>query len=147
MNKYCDNNAEYLLNIKPLAIYNVGIIALVFIFCLCFSLFKYEIYALENAKAIYLSEGCQIQINLSVEDTKKMLVSKQIQVDGSMFEYSVVEISDILVDPVNYLNYQTILINLKNNCGDWNNNQVLDIVIKYNKEKVIKKIWHKMLKE
>lgn len=90
---------------------------------------SYQTFGIVDNSIIY------INIPLDYSDTLKN--GEYLKINNKEYDYQILEISNIEVDSVNYINYQTYAIEIDE---ELLNNEVLTITFYYNKEKNYQKL-------
>jgi len=145
--QYYKNNAASLLNIKPSIASNVAVIIFIFVMIFCMFFSKMEIYDIKTMVGVLNKENKTLAITQYLNDSGSINGENLLRVDNRVVDYEVLEISDVQIDYNINQNYQIIVIKLSDNCDDWFNGQILQIVLRMNKEPVIKKFWKKIMEE
>lgn len=87
---------------------------------------------------------CNISINSTVDNAANLKESSKLIIDDKEYKYSIDNISELEYDYISMSNYQSILLDI--DIGDkYKNNQVLDIYMYTNKERIIHKILKKVI--
>lgn len=97
---------------------------------------SYQTFGIVDNSIIY------INIPLDYSDTLKN--GEYLKINNKEYDYQILEISNIEVDSVNYINYQTYAIEIDE---ELLNNEVLTITFYYNKEKNYQKLKRIIWKE
>ena len=78
-----------------------------------------------------------IKVKISIEDPDVLTNLKYIKIGSDNYDAEINEISEVLIDKDNFINYQMVKLKIDERL---NNNEVFKIGIFYNEEKVYKKI-------
>ena len=78
-----------------------------------------------------------LNIKISIQTPDMLTNLKYIKIGSNNYKVEIKEISDMLLDEENFINYQIVKMKIDERL---NNNQVFEIGIFYNEEKVYKKI-------
>ena len=123
-----------LLNIKPkykLWFLIITFLIIVFIIYFC----NKNIYDTIKIKGIIKNNS--IMINMPVKYSDTLINGNFLKIDNKKYDYKINKISSLKIDDQSLLEYQTIEIKIVNNFKD---NQILNLSIFYNNEKIINKI-------
>lgn len=78
-----------------------------------------------------------IKVKISIEDPDVLRNLKYIKIGSDNYDAEINEISEVLIDKDNFINYQMVKLKIDERL---NNNEVFKIGIFYNEEKVYKKL-------
>mgnify|MGYP004508487383 FL=1 len=78
-----------------------------------------------------------IKVKISIEDPDVLTNLKYIKIGSDNYDAEINEISEVLIDKDNFINYQMVKLKIDEGL---NNNEVFKIGIFYNEEKVYKKL-------
>ena len=78
-----------------------------------------------------------IKVKISIEDPDVLTNLKYIKIGSDNYDAEINEISEVLIDKDNFINYQMVELKIDERL---NNNEVFKIGIFYNEEKVYKKL-------
>lgn len=123
-----------LINIKYSCKKGLFVLTTVFIIVLVYVL-NLNMYESFNTYGYVQDELLNIKISIQTPDMLTNL--KYIKIGSNNYKVEIKEISDMLLDEENFINYQIVKIKIDERL---NNNQVFEIGIFYNEEKVYKKI-------
>ena len=130
-------NSNYLLNLKP-KMYKLPIITLILLLVLVIVSFIYKTY---DTKVVigYIScqEECYLDIKVDLNLVSKLDDVKFIEVDNKKIDIISTDISEVLVDNNNSLNYQ--IIKYKLDIHEYKS-LFYEVKLYYNKDLIIKKI-------
>lgn len=123
-----------LINIKYSCKKGLFVLTTVFIIVLVYVL-NLNMYESFNTYGYVQDELLNIKISIQTPDMLTNL--KYIKIGSNNYKVEIKEISDMLLDEENLINYQMVKLKIDERL---NNNQVFEICIFYNEEKVYKKI-------
>ena len=123
-----------LINIKYSCKKGLFVLTTVFIIVLVYVL-NLNMYESFNTYGYVQDELLNIKISIETPDMLTNL--KYIKIGSNNYKVEIKEISDMLLDEENFINYQIVKMKIDERL---NNNQVFEICIFYNEEKVYKKI-------
>ena len=123
-----------LINIKYSCKKGLFVLTTVFIIVLVYVL-NLNLYESFNTYGYVQDELLNIKISIQTPDMLTNL--KYIKIGSNNYKVEIKEISDMLLDEENFINYQIVKMKIDERL---NNNQVFEICIFYNEEKVYKKI-------
>lgn len=123
-----------LINIKYSCKKGLFVLTTVFIIVLVYVL-NLNMYESFNTYGYVQDELLNIKISIQTPDMLTNL--KYIKIGSNNYKVEIKEISDLLLDEENFINYQIVKMKIDERL---NNNQVFEICIFYNEEKVYKKI-------
>ena len=123
-----------LINIKYSCKKGLFVLTMVFIIVLVCVL-NLNMYESINTYGYVQDELLNIKISIQTPDMLTNL--KYIKIGSNKYKVEIKEISDMLLDEENFINYQIVKMKINERL---NNNQVFEIGIFYNEEKVYKKI-------
>ena len=123
-----------LINIKYSCKKGLFVLTTVFIIALVYVL-NLNMYESFNTYGYVQDELLNIKISIQTPDMLTNL--KYIKIGSNNYKVEIKEISDMLLDEENFINYQIVKMKIDERL---NNNQVFEIGIFYNEEKVYKKI-------
>lgn len=123
-----------LINIKYSCKKGLFVLTTVFIIVLVYVL-NLNMYESFNTYGYVQDELLNIKISIQIPDMLTNL--KYIKIGSNNYKVEIKEISDMLLDEENFINYQIVKMKIDERL---NNNQVFEICIFYNEEKVYKKI-------
>lgn len=123
-----------LINIKYSCKKGLFVLTTVFIIVLVYVL-NLNMYESFNTYGYVQDELLNIKISIQTPDMLTNL--KYIKIGSNNYKVEIKEISDMLLDEENLINYQMVKLKIDERL---NNNQVFEIGIFYNEEKVYKKI-------
>lgn len=123
-----------LINIKYSCKKGLFVLTTVFIIVLVYVL-NLNMYESFNTYGYVQDELLNIKISIQTPDMLTNL--KYIKIGSNNYKVEIKEISDMLLDEENFINYQIVKMKIDERL---NNNQVFEIGIFYNEEKVYKKI-------
>ena len=123
-----------LINIKYSCKKGLFVLTTVFIIVLVYVL-NLNMYESFNTYCYVQDELLNIKISIETPDMLTNL--KYIKIGSNNYKVEIKEISDMLLDEENFINYQIVKMKIDERL---NNNQVFEICIFYNEEKVYKKI-------
>jgi hypothetical protein len=123
-----------LINIKYSCKKGLFVLTTVFIIVLVYVL-NLNMYESFNTYGYVQDELLNIKISIQTPDMLTNL--KYIKIGSNNYKVEIKEISDMLLDEENFINYQIVKMKIDERL---NNNQVFEICIFYNEEKVYKKI-------
>lgn len=123
-----------LINIKYSCKKGLFVLTTVFIIVLVYVL-NLNMYESFNTYGYVQDELLNIKISIQTPDMLTNL--KYIKIGSNNYKTEIKEISDVLLDEENLINYQMVKLKIDERL---NNNQVFEICIFYNEEKVYKKI-------
>ena len=130
-------NSNYLLNLKP-KMYKLPIITLILLLILVIMSFIYKTY---DTKVVigYIScqEECYLDIKIDLNLVSKLDDVKFIEVDNKKIDIICTDISEVLADNNNSLNYQ--IIKYKLDIHEYKS-LFYEVKLYYNKDLIIKKI-------
>lgn len=130
-------NSNYLLNLKP-KMYKLPIITLILLLILVIMSFIYKTY---DTKVVigYIScqEECYLDIKVDLNLVSKLDDVKFIEVDNKKIDIISTDISEVLADNNNSLNYQ--IIKYKLDIHEYKS-LFYEVKLYYNKDLIIKKI-------
>lgn len=130
-------NSNYLLNLKP-KMYKLPIITLILLLVLVIVSFIYKTY---DTKVVigYIScqEECYLDIKVDLNLVSKLDDVKFIEVDNKKIDIICTDISEVLADNNNSLNYQ--IIKYKLDIHEYKS-LFYEVKLYYNKDLIIKKI-------
>lgn len=123
-----------LINIKYSCKKGLFVLTTVFIIVLVYVL-NLNMYESFNTYGYVQDELLNIKISIQTPDMLTNL--KYVKIGSNNYKTEIKEISDVLLDEENLINYQMVKLKIDERL---NNNQVFEICIFYNEEKVYKKI-------
>lgn len=123
-----------LINIKYSCKKGLFVLTTVFIIVLVYVL-NLNMYESFNTYGYVQDELLNIKISIETPDMLTNL--KYVKIGSNNYKTEIKEISDMLLDEENFINYQIVKMKIDERL---NNNQVFEICIFYNEEKVYKKI-------
>lgn len=123
-----------LINIKYSYKKGLFVLTTVFIIVLVYVL-NLNMYENFNTYGYVQDELLNIKISIQTPDMLTNL--KYIKIGSNKYKAEIKEVSDILLDEDNFINYQMVKLKIDEKLND---NQVFEISIFYNEEKVFKKI-------
>lgn len=123
-----------LINIKYSCKKGLFVLTTVFIIVLVYVL-NLNMYESFNTYGYVQDELLNIKISIQTPDMLTNL--KYVKIGSNNYKTEIKEISDVLLDEENFINYQIVKMKIDERL---NNNQVFEIGIFYNEEKVYKKI-------
>lgn len=123
-----------LINIKYSCKKGLFVLTTVFIIVLVYVL-NLNMYESFNTYGYVQDELLNIKISIQTPDMLTNL--KYIKIGSNNYKVEIKEISDMLLDEENFINYQMVKMKIDERLND---NQVFKIGIFYNEEKVYKKI-------
>lgn len=123
-----------LINIKYSCKKGLFVLTTVFIIVLVYVL-NLNMYESFNTYGYVQDELLNIKISIQTPDMLTNL--KYVKIGSNNYKTEIKEISDMLLDEENFINYQIVKMKIDERL---NNNQVFEICIFYNEEKVYKKI-------
>ena len=123
-----------LINIKYSCKKGLFVLTTVFIIVLVYVL-NLNMYESFNTYGYVQDELLNIKISIQTPDMLTNL--KYIKIGSNNYKVEIKEISDMLLDEENFINYQIVKMKIDERL---NNNQVFEICIFYNEENVYKKI-------
>lgn len=123
-----------LINIKYSCKKGLFVLTTVFIIVLVYVL-NLNMYESFNTYGYVQDELLNIKISIQTPDMLTNL--KYVKIGSNNYKTEIKEISDVLLDEENFINYQIVKMKIDERL---NNNQVFEICIFYNEEKVYKKI-------
>lgn len=123
-----------LINIKYSCKKGLFVLTTVFIIVLVYVL-NLNMYESFNTYGYVQDELLNIKISIQTPDMLTNL--KYVKIGSNNYKVEIKEISDMLLDEENFINYQIVKMKIDERL---NNNQVFEIGIFYNEEKVYKKI-------
>lgn len=123
-----------LINIKYSCKKGLFVLTTVFIIVLVYVL-NLNMYESFNTYGYVQDELLNIKISIQTPDMLTNL--NYIKIGSNNYKVEIKEISDMLLDEENFINYQIVKMKIDERL---NNNQVFEICIFYNEEKVYKKI-------
>jgi len=123
-----------LINIKYSCKKGLFVLTTVFIIVLVYVL-NLNMYESFNTYGYVQDELLNIKISIQTPDMLTNL--KYVKIGSNNYKTEIKEISDVLLDEENLINYQIVKMKIDERL---NNNQVFEICIFYNEEKVYKKI-------
>ncbi len=124
-------NFEDLLHVE----YKKYITQFVFLIALCLVIvlsIKCSVYSFKEFSGIYKNN--LLEITYQIED-KYLFENGYIKINNEKYNFGVLEYSEIFV--LGEIYYQTVYLEIEE---EFNNNQLLDITLFYNKERIIIKI-------
>ncbi len=128
-------NYYNLINLKPKFQFLINIILILTILSLFVSI-KVKIFSQKSFYAIYL-DG-YLYINVDINNSDIINQGKYLKLDDNKFEYKITQISELQLDEINSINYQTYQIPFDKHLI---NNEVRQITIYYDNNYLYKKIW------
>lgn len=128
-------NYYNLINLKPKFQFLINIILILTILTLFVSI-NVKIFSKKNFYAIYL-DG-YLYINVDINNSDIINQGKYLKIDDDKFEYKITQISELQLDEINSINYQTYKIPFDKQLI---NNEVKQITIYYDNNYLYKKIW------
>lgn len=128
-------NYYNLINLKPKFQFLINIILILTILTIFVSI-NVKIFSKKNFYAIYL-DG-YLYINVDINNSDIINQGKYLKIDDDKFEYKITQISELQLDEINSINYQTYKIPFNKQLI---NNEVKQITIYYDNNYLYKKIW------
>ena len=147
-NSYYKNNFNYVLSLMPNSFLNIGIIGLVFGIIFLTILMNKEIYDIEKFNGYVEKDSCAVLIYTTPDYVQILVENLEFVIGGETFKYRIVEISELLINSNTSINYQEIHLKIDGEkCSEWYSNQVLEVKVLHSKERAIKKIYRKIVRE
>ena len=128
-------NYYNLNNIKP-KFYLLGMLLILLIIVLIIIL-NCKIYDSSTYYAVY--QDGYLNINVMLDDTDTIIKGEYLKIENDKYNYNINKISELLVDNINYVNYQQFQIDIDK---DFLENEIIKIIFLGNKQRIINKIWH-----
>ncbi len=91
---------------------------------------KRVIYAIAKDNLLYA--------DIIIDNTDTINKGDYLRIDRQLYKYKITNISDLMVNESNYLNYQQYELYIG---GVFKDNEVIKLTIYYNKQRIIHKIW------
>ena len=127
-------NYDVLLNMK-IKYHLLFVILTIILICSFGYIINLKIFDTYNCKGIYNEDFIYINVPITYSDT--LTKGNYLKINKEKYLYEIAEISEIEVDPTNLINYQTFKIKIEK---EFINNELIDITIYSNKEKIIEKL-------
>ena len=125
---------NFLLNLKPpFKIFWPILVILVAI--LSIIILNLECYDTEKYQGIY-SDGV-INLNVTPDYLDTLINGEYLKINDKQYDYEILSISELQLNEFDYNNYQMVKIKVNK---EFINNEVINIVVYKNKEKVINKL-------
>ena len=132
------NKFQDLINLTPQnKLYSVVVIITVIFMCY---LFTVDIYTIFITKGYYKDN--MLYMSIEYNDTSKVNDAVVMSINNDKVKFTINNISEIKLDEYNLINYQDFIIDLDK---QYKNNELLDIKMYYNKERVYKKLLGKII--
>ncbi len=132
------NKFQDLINLTPQnKLYSVVVIITVIFMCY---LFTVDIYTIFITKGYYKDN--MLYMSIEYNDTSKVNDAVVMSINNDKVKFTINNISEIKLDEYNLVNYQDYIIDLDK---QYKNNELLDIKMYYNKERVYKKLLGKII--
>lgn len=121
-----------LINIKY-HLYHIFIIITAIVIIITIYILNIKIYSAYNTKGFI--KNSKLVLNIPIENSEVIINGEYLVIEDKKYNYEIENISEILLS--NNINYQEIILNLKN---DFKENSIIETTIYYDKEKVATKI-------
>ena len=132
------NKFQDLINLTPQnKLYSVVVIITVIFMCY---LFTVDIYTIFITKGYYKDN--MLYMSVEYNDTSKVNDAVVMSINNDKVKFKINNIGEIKLDEHNLVNYQDYIIDLDK---QYKNNELLDIKMYYNKERVYKKLLGKII--
>lgn len=128
-------NYYNLINLKP----KFQVLTIIILILMILSLFvsvNIKVFSKKDFYAIYL-DG-YLYINVDINNSDIINRGKYLKINDDKFEYKIAQISELQLDEINSINYQTYKIPFDKQLI---NNEVKQITIYYDDNYLYKKIW------
>ena len=141
MPDYYENNAGFLLKIKPKNYFSITIVLYIILFYLGIFSCVYKVVDYQEIDLLVTCDKtCEYSFYSSLEDTQNIQKATQIIINKNNYPFTIKEIGQVQYDSTYHLNYQVIKLNLKLPKKYQVNNLYLKAKIKIKEEKLIKKV-------
>lgn len=132
------NKFQDLINLTPQnKLYSVVVIITVIFMCY---LFTVDIYTIFITKGYYKDN--MLYMSIEYNDIPKVNDAVVMSINNDKVKFTINNISEIKLDEYNLVNYQDYIIDLDK---QYKNNELLDIKMYYNKERVYEKLLGKII--
>ena len=132
------NKFQDLINLTPQnKLYSVVVIITVIFM---YYLFTVDIYTIFITKGYYKDN--MLYMSIEYNDTSKVNDAVVMSINNDKVKFTINNISEIKLDEYNLINYQDFIIDLDK---QYKNNELLDIKMYYNKERVYEKLLGKII--
>lgn len=132
-------NNSYLINLKPKKYFLPILTIMLIIILVVFSIIKESYDVKKYIGYVTCNDLCEIDISLSLDEVSKIKDAKYLKIDNKNLNIKEIEISDVLVDKNNNLNYQIISYKVENINIE---SLFYEVKVYYNKEIILKKIFN-----
>ena len=132
-------NNSYLINLKPKKYFLPILTIMLIIILVVFSIIKESYDVKKYIGYVTCNDLCEIDISLSLDEVSKIKDARYLKIDNNNLNIKEIEISDVLVDKNNNLNYQIISYKVENINIE---SLFYEVKVYYNKEIILKKIFN-----